>query len=54
MSQLLYVIAIGVPVSAIICLLHALIRRRMDLVTGGLPVVGGLVVLGLALIALFG
>jgi hypothetical protein len=53
-SEFLYIIAIGVPVSTLICLLHAVIRRRMDLVVGGLPLLAGLAVFSLALIALFG
>ena len=54
MSDLLYIVAIGVPVSALICLIHALVTRRMDLVIGGLPLLAGLAVFGLALVALFG
>jgi hypothetical protein len=44
MSGFLLIIAVGVPVSMAICILHAAIRRRFDLVVGGLP---ALVVTGL-------
>lgn len=54
MSEFLWIIAVGVPVSTAVCLLHALIRRRMDLVQGGLPVLGATTAFGLLLIALFG
>ena len=54
MSSFLYVVAIGVPLSTFVCLLHALFRRRMDLVMGGLPVLAGLLVFSLVLIAAFG
>ena len=53
MSEFLWIIAVGVPVSALICVLHALGRRRMDLVTGGLPVLAVTAVFGLLLIGLF-
>ena len=53
MSGFLYVIAIGVPVSAVLCLLHAALFRR-DTVMGGLPVVGSLLAMGLILVVLFG
>ena len=54
MSDFLYIIAIGVPLSTLICLLHALIRRRMDLVMGGVPLLAGLILFSLVLIAAFG
>jgi hypothetical protein len=50
MSWFLYVVAVGVPVSTAVCLLHAVIRRRFDLVQGGLPVLAATAVLGLVLI----
>ena len=53
MSEFLYVVAIGVPVSAAICILHALITRKWDLVRGGLPVFGATALFGLFLIGLF-
>ena len=53
MGDFMYIIAVGVPLSALICLLHAVIRRR-DLLMGGVPVVAALAVFSLALIALFG
>lgn len=54
MSEFLWIIAVGVPVSTAICLVHAAARRRMDLVTGGLPVLGATALFGLLLVALFG
>ncbi len=53
MSEFLYVIAVGVPLSALFCLLHALAFRR-DLLMGGAPVVAALLLFGLALVGLFG
>jgi hypothetical protein len=53
MSGFLYVVAIGVPISAVLCLLHSAVFRR-DVVMGGLPVVGSLVAMGLILVVLFG
>jgi len=52
-SGFLYVIAIGVPVGAVLCLLHAAFFRR-DVVMGGLPVVGSLLAMGLILVVVFG
>lgn len=53
MSGFLYVIAVGLPVSALLCALHALFFRR-DLLKGGAPVMLALFVLGLLLVTLFG
>jgi hypothetical protein len=53
MSEFLWVVAVGVPVSTAICLLHAAIRRRTDLVTGGLPVLAATALFGLLLVGLF-
>ena len=54
MSEFLYIIAVGVPVSTAICVAAAAIRRQFSLVRGGLPVLGAAVLLGLLLVALFG
>jgi len=54
MSGFLYILAVGVPASCAICLVHAAIRRRLDLVLGGLPVLAATGVLGLIIAALFG
>jgi hypothetical protein len=53
MSEFLWVVAVGVPVSTAICLLHAGLRRRLDLVQGGLPVLAVTVLIGLMLIGAF-
>ena len=53
MSEFLWIIAVGVPVSTAICLLHAVIRRRFDLVRGGLPVLAVTALFGLLLAGLF-
>jgi hypothetical protein len=53
MSAFLWVVAIGVPVSTAVCLLHAIIRRRFELVQGGLPVLAFTALFGLALIGAF-
>ena len=54
MSGFIYIIAVGAPVSTAICLIHAAIRRRFDLVRGGLPVLAVTAVFGLLLAAVFG
>jgi hypothetical protein len=53
MSEFLWIIAVGVPVSTAVCVLHAAARRRMDLVTNGLPVLAATALFGLLLIGLF-
>jgi hypothetical protein len=52
-SEFLWVIAIGVPVSTAVCVAHAAIRRRVDVVQGGLPVLAVTAIFGLLMIALF-
>jgi len=54
MSGFIYIIAVGAPVSTAICLIHAAIRRRFDLVWGGAPVLAVTAVFGLILAAVFG
>jgi hypothetical protein len=53
MSQFLWILAVGVPVSTAITIVHAAARRRFDLVTGGLPVLAVTALFGLLLIGLF-
>ena len=53
MSEFLYVIAVGVPVSTAICLIAAAARRQFNLVRGGLPVLAATALFGLLLVALF-
>jgi hypothetical protein len=53
MGEFLYIIAVGVPVSTAICLAAAAVRRRFDLVVGGLPVLAVTALFGLLMIGLF-
>ena len=53
MGKFLWIVAVGVPVSTMVCMVHALIRRRLDLARGGVPVLAVTLLFGLLLIGLF-
>lgn len=63
MSEFLYVIAVGVPVSTAVCILASVIgqviagfrgrERRFDVALGGLPVLAVTALFGLMLVGLF-